>query len=186
MTPKRTKFIYASIGFWLVSTSLIYTTGYNEAMQILRGLWPLLSLLLAAVLALLCVIALFIDRPKRWAATAILPVALTTVAVFKTFGSWGAWAHFYIHKGRYEAIVGQVLATSTEEERKRICDGDCWLYSDEPVRVAFHYSHGFLNWHDIVYDPTGNVARPDDHTYYGYLAASDHLTGAWFFCHFAD
>jgi hypothetical protein len=94
--------------------------------------------------------------------------------------------HFQIHKSRFETIVGQVLAASTEEERKRICAGDCWLYSNEPVRVAFHYAHGFLNWHDIVYDPTSKVALPDDHPYYGYLVATDHLTGAWFFCHFAD
>src|SRR2546428_3910553 len=158
---KLTKFIYATIGLWLVSTLFIYALGYSEAMQILRGFWPLLSLLLTAVLALLCVIALFIDRPKLWAALAILLVALTTVAVFKTFGSWGAWMHFHIHKGRYETIVRQVLATSTEEERKKICSGDCWLYSDEPVRVAFHYAHGFLNWHDIIYDPTSKVAHPN-------------------------
>jgi hypothetical protein len=183
--PKFTKFIYATIGLWLVSTLFIFTIGYGEAMQVLRGLWPLFSLLLTAVLALLCVIAFFIDRPKLWAALAILLVALTAGAVFKTFGSWGAWMHFNIHKGRYEAIVREVLATSTEEERKRICAGDCWLYSDEPVRVAFHYAHGFLNWHDIVYDPTSEVTRPERPSY-GYLVAADHLTGAWFFCHFAD
>jgi hypothetical protein len=183
--PKLTKFIYATIGIWSVSTLLVYTIGFSETAHVLRGLFPLISLLLAAVLALLCVIAFFINRPKLWAALAILLVALTTGAVFKTFGSWGAWMHFHIHKSRYETIVGQVLASSTEEERKKICTGDCWLYSDEPVRVAFHYAHGFLNWHDIIYDPTSKVARPN-RPYDGYLIATDHLTGAWFFCHFAD
>ena len=183
--PKLTKFIYATLGLWLSSTLLIYTFGYSEAIQILRGFWPLLSLLTTAILELLCVIAFFSDRPKLWAAWAIFLVALTTVAVFKTFGSWGAWMHFHIHKNRYETTVKQVLAISTDEERKRICTGDCWLYSNEPARVAFHYAHGFLNWHDIIYDPTGNVARPNP-PYDGYLVATDHLTGAWFFCHFAD
>jgi len=183
--PRITKFIYATIGLWLVSTLSIYTIGYSVAMQVLRGLWPFFSLLLTAVLATLCVIAFVIERPKLWAALAILLVALTTGAALKTFGSWGAWMHFHIHKSRYETIVGQILATSTEDERKRICAGDCWLYSDEPVRVAFHYAHGILNWHDIVYDPTSKVARPN-RPYDGYLVATDHLTGAWFFCHFAD
>jgi hypothetical protein len=182
--PKLTKFIYIAIAVWPITTLLIYAIGYGEAMQILRGFWPLLSLLIAAVMVLLCVIALFKDRPKRWAAIAILLVALTTVTVFKTYWSWGAWIHFHIHKGRYETIVRQALATSTEE-RKRICAGDCWLYTEEPARVAFHYAHGFLNWHDIVYDPTSKVARPNP-PYDGYLFATDHLTGDWFICHFGD
>jgi hypothetical protein len=183
--PKLTKFIYVTIGLWLVSTLLIYIIGYGEAMHFIRGSWLLLSLLLTAVLTLLSVIAFFRYRPKLWAALAILLVALTTVAIFKTDRSWGAWMHFQIHKSRYETIVGQVLATSTEEERNKVCAGDCWLYSTEPVRVAFHYAHGFLNWHDIVYDPTSKVARPNP-PYDGYLFKTDHLTGAWYFCHFAD
>ena len=182
---KLTKFIYATIGLWAASTLLIYTTGYSEAEWVLRGFWPLLSLLFAAVLALLSIVAFFIDRPRLWAASAILLAALTTVATLKMAGSWGAWMHFQIHKSRYETIVKQVLATSTEEERNKVCAGDCWLYSTEPVRVAFHYAHGFLNWHDIVYDPTSEVTRPERPSY-GCLAATDHLTGAWFFCHFAD
>jgi hypothetical protein len=94
--PKLTKFIYATIGFWSVLTLLVYIIGFSEPAHVLRGLWPLISLLLAAVLALLCVIAFLKDRPKLWAALAILLVALTTGAVFKTFGSWGAWMHFHI------------------------------------------------------------------------------------------
>jgi hypothetical protein len=182
---RLTKFIYVSIGLWSISTLLIYTIGYSEAFHILRGLWPLFSLLIAAVLAVISVIAFFTVKPRLHAALMIVVVALTTATVFKTFGSWGAWAHFHIHKGRYETIVEQVLATSTEEERKKICAGDCWLYSNEPARIAFHYAHGFLNWRDIVYDPTNKVARPNP-PYDGYLVATDHLTGAWFFCHFAD
>ncbi|MCG3163391.1 MAG: hypothetical protein JMDDDDMK_04797 [Acidobacteria bacterium] len=183
--PKFTKFIYAAIGLWLISTLLIHLAGYNEAAQILRGFWPLLSILFAALLALLCVIAFFVDRPKLWAAWAIFLVALAIVGAFKTFGSWGAWIHFQAHRNRYETIVRQVLAASTDEERKSACVGDCWLYSNEPVRVAFHYAHGFLNWHDIVFDPTGKVAHPN-RPYDGYLVATDHLTDDWFFCHFAD
>jgi hypothetical protein len=36
--PRFTKFIYAAIGLWLVSTPLVYTIGYSEAMQELRWL----------------------------------------------------------------------------------------------------------------------------------------------------
>ncbi len=56
-----------------------------------------------------------------------------------------------------------------------------WLTST----LLIHYAHGFLNWHDIIYDPTGKVAHPN-RPYDGYLVATDHLTDDWFFCHFAD
>jgi hypothetical protein len=183
--PKFTKFIYIIIGLWLTSTLFIYAIGHSETFQILRGFWPLLSLAIAAILTLLCFIAIFINRPKHRAVWAILFMALTSMAVFKTVKGWGVWMHFQIHRSRYESIVSQVLATSTEEERKRFCSGDCWLYTSQPARVAFHYAHGFLNWHDIIFDQTGKVARPNP-PYDGYLVATDHLTGAWFFCHFAD
>ena len=179
------KFIYTAIGLWAISTLLIYSFGHNESLQILRGFWPLLSIFPAGALAILCIIAFFVDKPKLWAAWAIFLVALTTVAVFKTFRSWGAWIHFHTHKSHYEKTVKQIMAASTDEERKKICYDDCWLYSDKPVKVAFHYAHGFLNWHDIVYDPTEAVAHPDRPRDF-YLVATDRLTGAWFICHFAD
>jgi hypothetical protein len=48
----------------------------------------------------------------------------------------------YIYGWRYKTIVKQVLAASTEEERKRICTGGCRLLSNEPVRVEFLYDEG--------------------------------------------
>jgi hypothetical protein len=44
-----------------------------------------------------------------------------------------------------------MLAARNDVERRKICGEKCWLLSSE--QVAFHYSHGFLNWHDIIYDP---------------------------------
>ena len=31
------------------------------------------------------------------------------------------------------------------------------VLSDNPGMVAFHYVHSFLDWQDIVYDPSGEI-----------------------------
>ena len=117
--PRLTKFIYATIGLWLATTLLIYAIGDSEAIQGLRGFWPLLSLFPAAILTLLCLIAFFVDNPRLWAAWAIFLVALTTVTVFKTFGSWGAWIHFQIYKNRYEMIARQSRRHHPKKRERR-------------------------------------------------------------------
>lgn len=183
--PKLTKSIFITIGVWVAVTLLIYSFGYGEAFPVLRGYWPLASLLIAAILILLCLIAFFINKPKLAPAWAILLVVITAYFSIKMFRSWGGRIHFQIHKSRYEKIVQGISATQNEEERKKICSGDCWIRSSDPLQVGFHFAHGFLNWHDIVYDPSRQVKKPE-RPMYGYLVYSDHLSGDWYLCHFAD
>jgi hypothetical protein len=101
------------------------------------------------------------------------------------FASWGGLLHFYLYRHRYQAIVQQVVTLPSKEEQQNICSGNCWIRSSEPLQVGFHYAHGFLNWHDIVHDPSGKVTKPEFPSY-GYLVYSDHLSGNWYLCHFSD
>ncbi len=59
-------------------------------------------------------------------------------------------------------------------------------------RVSFHYAHGFLNWYDLVYDPTGTLATisKEEHVrreqINGYFIEASHLSGNWYLGHFGD
>ena len=72
---------------------------------------------------------------------------------------WGALAHLHLHKRTYEATAQSMLAAKDDADRQRICGENCWLLYDGD-RAAFHYVHGFLNWHDIIYDPSGKLLTP--------------------------
>ena len=106
--------------------------------------------------------------------------------------SWGARAHFYLNKSKYQAIVGKVLTEKDEKEREKICaDGgeDCWILSSSPTRISFHYHHAFLNCYDFVFDPTGAVNQKDItklHELNVYLFVAEHSTGDWYLGHFGD
>jgi len=108
-------------------------------MQELRSSWGLLSLLFAAVLALLSVIAFFIDSPRLWAAWAILLVALTAVAVSNISESWGAWMHFHIYGWRYKTIVKwrYIVYDSTGQ----VARGAYYLATDRLTGVWFFCVH---------------------------------------------
>ena len=120
---------------------------------------------------------------------AILLVILTTwLAMTKAF-DWGAWVHFRLNRGKYEAKLSKVLSVNSRAERERICGGECWIMSDASNRVAFHYVDGFLNWQDFVYDPSGAVMVQDwdaKKQIDTYLRGAKHLSGDWYLVHFGD
>ena len=58
------------------------------------------------------------------------------------------------------------------------------------VKMNRHCVHGFLNWHDIVYDPSGTVASiktwDEKKRLDIYFIRAEHLTGDWYIGHFGD
>jgi len=66
--PKFTKFIYATISLWLVTTLLIYTTGYGEAIQVLRG-FTLTGFLTGTTSSM--------TRPAKSRARSVLPMVIS-------------------------------------------------------------------------------------------------------------
>ena len=83
-----------------------------------------------------------------------------------------------------------MLAARDDAERQSICGEKCWLLSSDERRVAFHYVHGFLNWHDIIYDPSGKVVAiktlDDRKRFDSYFISAEHLTGDWYLGHYGD
>ena len=179
------KIILYSVGGWIAALCLIFIL----PIPLISGFDQLLSLLIGFVLLILALISLAKDKDKISSLLAIMLVVMTTwLAVTKSL-DWGAWAHFKINRGRYEVRLAKVLSASGEEERRKLCGDDCLILSGDSNRVAFHYVHGFLNWHDFVYDPTGAVLERD----YGkrkqidlYFVGAKHLSGDWYLGHFGD
>ena len=101
---------------------------------------------------------------------------------------WSALAHFYLNKRTYETTAQSMLAAQNEVDRQRICGEKCWLLSSD--QVAFHYSHGFLSWDDIIYDPSGKVLTinswEERRQLNTYFISAEHLTGHWYLGHFGD
>jgi hypothetical protein len=147
-------------------------------------LFPVAGLILAVIFAILLL------RGKHKRNTAI---GLALVLIFGTvwFGSglkWGARIHLLVNRGRYEATIVR-LSLASSEKRAEICGDDCFVLSDEPLRVGFHFCHCFLSWPDIVYDPTGAITDPDIgklHQLNVYLFGGERLTGGWYLGRFGD
>ena len=181
-----TKVILASIGVWSMAlvALFIFPLGFLSWLAII------LSLPLAMVLLILSLVALVKDKRRRWPALSIALIVLVFYVAITQLMYWGALANFYLHRQYYEATAHAVLIAQADSERKQICRDDCWIMSTDPSRVAFHYVDGFLNWHDIVYDPSGSVMKPktvdERFRISGYFRSAEHLSGDWYLCHFAD
>lgn len=176
------KYIYTAAGIWLTCSVLLFIINHNFYQ--LRGLWIIFCLLVTLVLSILSYIALFNEKRKLQPILAIvLIIAISYFSINKLI-IWGTWIHFFLNKGYYEAKLKQVLEAG-EDEREKTCGRECYVRSQSPLQVGFHYAHGFLNWTDIVYDPSGSVTQKERPSY-GYLVASEHLTGNWYICHFSD
>jgi hypothetical protein len=145
---------------------------------------PLAGLVLAVTFAVL----LLRGKHKRNAAHAVALVLIFGALWFSSGLKWGARLHLLVNRSRYEAIIARLLPASSAE-RGEICGENCFLLSDEPLRVSFHFCHCFLNWPDIVYDPTGAITDPDIgklHRLNVYLFGGERLTGDWYLGRFGD
>lgn len=183
-----TKIIFAAIGVWLLTLLLLFV--FPDVMPVVSGFAVILSLPVAVFLMVLTVLSFIKEERRLWPSVA----GALIIAVF-FFGVpramyWGALVHLYLHKGTYESTAQKMLAAQNDAERRSICGEQCWLVSSDPGAVAFHYVHGFLNWNDLIYDPSGKVSAikswDDRKRFDTYFVGADHLSGDWYLGHFRD
>jgi hypothetical protein len=179
-----------ALGLWLLAIFLTFAA--RHTLTPLTGLGVLLFPLAGFALLVFSFVVLAKDSKKLVPLLAIPLIVSVCVMTFTKGLSWGPVAHFYLNRGYYEEAVEKVLSAQGEAEKEKLCKGDCWLMSARDNWIAFHYAHGFLNWHDIVYDPTGKIGRVRREDYDArhrisiYFIYAEHITGNWYVCHFAD
>jgi hypothetical protein len=182
-----TKTSLISIGVWWLALVILFV--FPNLLPIVSGFAILLSLPIAFALLVLSLIALFKDKKRLWPVVSIALIALVSYLALTQLLRWGAVANLYLNRRHYDATKNSVIAASTDQ-RERLCGDECWIMSNDPPRVAFHFIHGFLNWHDIVYDPSGDVVRTRDYDERKrlnvYFISAEQLTGDWYLCHFGD
>ena len=148
----------------------------------------LLSILLGLVFAILFLIALWFGQARIASlAGLVMTISISVGIVFEGI-SWGAAGNFHLNRRHYEATVNRIK-TAGAADRETACGEECFILSSDPLRVAFHYSHSYLNWTDIVYDPTGEISTSDWRRRKDlnmYLMGSTPLTGDWYLGHFGD
>jgi hypothetical protein len=179
-----TKIIITATGLWWLALVLLFVF----PVSIFSGYAVILSVPIAIVLMILTLIALIKERRKLWpVGAAALILAIVFIALPRIM-YWGALAHVYVHQRAYQTTAQRMIAAKDDAERKNICGEECWLLDRD--RVAFHYVHGFLNWHDIIYDPSGKVLALkswDERKQFDmYFISAEHLTGDWYLGHFGD
>jgi membrane protein YqaA with SNARE-associated domain len=183
-----TKIVFAAIGLWFVTLICLFI--FPHLLPVLSGFAGLLSLPVALVLLILALVALFVDKHKLWPALSFVLVPLVLYLVINHMMYWGALANYYLNRSYYETTTKRVLAAQNEDERKQICGEVCSMTSTNPPRVAFHYIDGFLSWHDIVHDPSGDFVKPmtreERFRISQYFIVAEHLTGDWYLVHFGD
>jgi hypothetical protein len=169
---------------------LILLFVFPTVLPFISGFAVLLTIPIAVVLIVLTLIALIKEKRKIWPAVCFGLILVISYLAFRQVMYWGALAHLYLNKSSYQTTAQRMLAAKDDDERRIICGEDCWVLSANEGRVAFHYVHGFLNWHDLIYDPSGKVAaartRDDQQQVGTYFISAEHLTGEWYLGHFGD
>lgn len=169
------------LGGWVAALAVILILPVPAVFILLTPL----SVLVGLASLTLAVMSLGRGRDNVLSGLAILLVIVTWWLAMAKGLEWGAWAHFRLYRGWYEAKVARVLAAGDKAERERICGDDC--LAGDSARVSFHYMHGFLNWHDIVYEPTGAEMRRGERGHEDiYFRGVTHLSGHWYLVHEGD
>lgn len=184
-----TKSILGAICFWVFSLELLFI--FPHVVPFISGFAIFLSLPIAVILLVLTIIAFIKERRKRWAGVCAALILAVAFIAFTRVMYWGALAHLYLNHEMYETTAARMLAAQDNAQRRNICGEKCWLIASDHGRiVAFHYVHGFLNWHDIIYDPSGRVLAlktwDERKQFDTYFISAERLTGDWYLGHFGD
>lgn len=174
---------------WLVATVAVEALGRTETAQAIRGVWPVIGILVAGLVGLVLIfIAIFARRLRRDAALALgIGLAVLLLGSFMV-GRVGTWLHLQLYRQQYEAVVQQLLVAPDDARRKAICGQACWFRSAPTWQVGFHYSHFFIGWSEIVYDPAGEISRTLDppRRWPNLLIRAEHLSGPWYLADYGD
>jgi hypothetical protein len=188
-TSHSTRWLWATVGGWTLALAFIHT--FPFLLGFFQIVLPLLVAGVTFALFIACLVALRQGRRKFSCLLALVVVLSLPLLAIGKGKVWGALVYLQLNKGRLESTVAKLRAARDRQERANICGNDCFAATEPPLRVRFYFSQGFFTWNDIVYDPTGEMAKAEgsfekrrdlDH----YLSNAQHLTGDWYLAHFDD
>ena len=177
----------APIGIWALSVNVVFA--FPRDMPFITSIAVVLFLFAGLILAIIFFVVLARAENKRQPAMALLLLLLLGSAWFQGGFRLGAQLHLFVNKSRYETTLRRLLTETDHDQRQTICGNECLVLSDDPIRVGFHFCHAFLNWFDIVYDPSGLVTEKHvspDRRFNPYHVGGEHLRGEWYLGFFAD
>lgn len=178
---------FGGVAIWVASILIVVAVPYD--MPVVTWLAIILFLIAGLLFAIILLVVLVKVRKKRQPAIALLLVVLVLAVSFNGGFRLGAYVHLLVNQARYTALVTKLLTENDRDQRETICGDICVILSDDPLRVGFHFCHGFLNWIDIVYDPTGAVTErrlPPERALGIYHVGGKHLKADWYIGYFAD
>jgi hypothetical protein len=180
---------------WVVVVAWGFVLAFIYVFPFLLGLFfiivPLLVLVITFALVIACLVALRQRKRKLSCLLALAVVLSLPVLAFGRGKVWGAYVFLQLNRGRLESKIVTMQAARDRQERDAICGNDCFVSTESPVRVNFHFSHCLLEWDDIVYDPSDQVVKAMENDESGrlltdYYSDAAHLSGHWYLVHFAD
>jgi hypothetical protein len=178
---------FIAIGIWVLSILIVFAFPFD--IPFVTWLAIIGFLVAGLLLAIILIVLLVRARKKLQAASALLVVLLVGVISFNGGFRLGAQLHLLVNERRYNEMLNRLSAESDPARKESICGDRCLVLTDDPLRVAFHFCHGFLNWFDIVYDPTAVVTQrklPPERTLGVYHVGGEHLRADWYIGYFAD
>ena len=177
----------ALIGMWILSINVFFALPYDT--PILTGLAVMLFVLAGLLLFVMFLIGLALGQNKSRPLIAIILLSAIGVAWFFFGLRIGAHLHLLVNMGRYADTVRILQSISEKDRRQELCGDDCLILSEDPMRVGFHFCHVYLNWYDIVYDPSGAVSEKHvspEQRFNIYHLGGRHLSGNWYLGFFGD
>lgn len=175
------------VGIWLLPFIFIFAwpRDFPTVVCLAKMSFPLMGL---SATVYFIVGAIRGTQKRATIAGLILTVILISAGYFFGF-NWGAQLHLLTNQSRYQATIDKLKLAKSESEKKEICGEHCQILSADPLRVGFHYCHCFLNWNDIIYDPTGILNDSEvikSRRLNIYLYDADRLKGDWYLGKFGD
>ena len=183
-----TKTILAAVGVWFVLLIVVFVV--PDFLPLILGFNVLFSLPIALVFLVLTLFALIREKRKLGPVLGLILIVTVSYVGYGRITYWGARVCLYLNKGSYERTAQRMLTARDSAEQQRICGERCWLLTPNRGPVGFHYVHGFLNWTDIIYDPSGSVAAlkswDEKKQFNMYFIKAEPLMGDWYLVYFAD
>lgn len=109
------------------------------------------------LLALIFFVLVLRQKTRRRAIPRLLFLSFVLALWFGFGFHWGVRLHLLVYQSDYQAKLAAISQAQPDKTHADICGEKCRIVSATPLLVYFHFSHGFLNWVDLVFDDSNQL-----------------------------